>query len=162
MIKVKGVTASIEFDGRSVTIIRGRMSAVGRGEKSIPVRSITAVQWKPHTLTTRGYIQFTVPGGNEAKSKLGSGTFDAAKDENSVLFTKQAQPEFQALREAVEAAIHGDPPAQFQPPTVPLAPPSPTAPSVAERLAQLTTLRNQGLVSPEQFEAKHQEILRDL
>lgn len=92
MMEVKGVMATVQFDGRSVKIIRGRMSTVGRGEKSIPAKSITAVPWKPHTMTTRGYIQFTVSGGNESKSKLGSGTIDAAKDENSVLAFAMNRP----------------------------------------------------------------------
>jgi len=43
-----------------------------------------------------GFIQFSVPGGNEARSKFGSQTMDAVKDENSVVFTRKQQAGFEA------------------------------------------------------------------
>jgi hypothetical protein len=47
-VTAKGKTGEVSFDGRFVTITRTRalaMLTVGRGEKRIPIRSITAVQW---------------------------------------------------------------------------------------------------------------------
>lgn len=119
MIEAKGVNGQITFDGQFVTIHRKGALArttVGKGEKRIPVRSITAVQWKPAGLV-RGYIQFTVPGGNESRSRAGRQTVDAAKDENSVLFGRSQTAEFQAVRAAVEQAIANQyAPAQSGPP----------------------------------------------
>jgi hypothetical protein len=34
---------------------------------------------------------------------FGSQTFNAAKDENSVIFTKKHQPEFEKMRDEIEA-----------------------------------------------------------
>jgi putative oligomerization/nucleic acid binding protein len=42
------------------------------------------------------------------------------------------------------------------------APASPRAVSSADRLAQLNDLRNKGLLTPEEFEAKRREVVRDL
>ena len=64
-----------------------------------------SVQWKPPGLLVNGYISFTVPGGNEKQSRLGSATRDAVKDENSVIVTKQQAGGFAPLRQAVEAAL---------------------------------------------------------
>jgi hypothetical protein len=45
-----------------------------QSEKRIPVSSIQAVQWKPPGALVNGYIEFTVPGGNETRSRMGSAT----------------------------------------------------------------------------------------
>src|SRR3970040_1531201 len=45
-----------------------------------------------------GYIQFAFQGGAEAKG----GLFQATQDENSVMFTKSQQPQFDAIRNEVQ------------------------------------------------------------
>lgn len=104
MIQAKGVNGQVSFDGNVVEIKRSGLLAratVGGGEKRIPVKSITAVQWKNPGMGTRGFIQFTITGGKESKGRA----TDAAKDENSVLFTKKQADEFAELRAAVESAV---------------------------------------------------------
>lgn len=108
MNQIQGVNGAVSFDGRMVTISRAGFMAratVGKGEKRIPVRSITAVQLKPASKMIRGYIQFTVPGGMEQRSRVGSQTRDAARDENSVVFTSKQQAGFEQLRDEIEAAM---------------------------------------------------------
>ena len=65
---------------------------IGKGEKRIPLASITAVQWKPAGPIMSGFIQFTIPGGNEVRSRYGSQTRDAGKDENTVIFYRGSSP----------------------------------------------------------------------
>jgi len=106
-LEVKGVNGTVVFDGSMVVIRRSGAMArltLGKGEKRIPLRSIAAVQFKPAGMV-RGFIQFTIPGGNERRSKFGSQTTDAAKDENSVLFNTGQQSAFEALRDAIEARL---------------------------------------------------------
>lgn len=55
-----------------------------KGEKSIPIKSITAIQIKEPRLTT-GYIQFAYSGASESKG----GVLDAVKDENTITFLKK-------------------------------------------------------------------------
>jgi len=107
-VTAKGYNGQASFDGRFVTITRKGFVArgtVGKGEKRIPLKSLTAVQWKPATHLVRGYIQFSIAGGIERRSRFGRATKDATNDENSVVFSPRHQEAFQALRDAVEEAI---------------------------------------------------------
>ena len=125
-------------------------ATVGKGDKMIPVASVTAVQFKPAGMV-RGFIQFTVPGGNEDRSRFGKQSIDKAKDENSVLFGVTQKAAFEQLRDAVQAAI-----VQRHAPITPAA----TAPTgVAAELKQLGELRESGVISPEEFEAQKAKLL---
>jgi hypothetical protein len=77
MIEAKGDNGQVAFDGQTVTITRKGFLAratVGKGTKSIPVGNVTAVQWKPPGALTRGFIQFTLSGGRERRSRFGQQT----------------------------------------------------------------------------------------
>ena len=79
-----------------------------------------------------GYIEFSVSGGNEARSRFGAATMDATKNENAVVVTKAQAVQFLALRDVIEEAIAGGPPATsyIAPSTRTSAPPTPPPPSV--------------------------------
>ncbi len=156
-MEVKGHNGTVIFDGRSVTIKRTGFFArtsVGKGEKRIPLGSITAVQWKPAGPIVPGFIQFTVPGGKERRSRFGAQSAEAGHDENAVTFYQWHEQAFQQLRDVVEEALHAESPAQH----------SSSAPgkSPAERLAHLKELHDQGLVSDAEFGAKRSQILDSL
>ncbi len=107
-VTAKGVNGTISFDGRIVTISRGGILGrltIGKGEKRIPVKSITGVEWKPPGMGVRGFISFTLPGAIEDRSKFGTRTVDATRDENAVLFSKTQMGEFEAVRNAIEDAL---------------------------------------------------------
>jgi hypothetical protein len=98
-----------------------------------------------------GFIQFTLPGGNERRSEFGKQTFDAAGDENSIVFTQAQESYFLAFRDAVEAALN----ARHNPPAFAV----PAQASVLDQLAQLASLRDAGIVTAEEFESKKTELL---
>lgn len=144
-IRAEGHNGQIEFDGYTVTIFRKGFRAkttIGGGEKRLPIQSITAVQFKPAGMMTNGYVEFTIAGGVEMRSRAGSATVNAATNENAVLFTRKQQPDFERLRQAMEqaqaAAQRG-----YQPAVAP--------PSVSDELAKLGQMYQQGLLSPEEF-----------
>jgi hypothetical protein len=150
----KGHNGTVTFDGDWVTIERTGFRArttVGKGTKRIPVSSITAVQWKPAGGMMNGFISFSLGGGIEARSTFGSQTARATSDENSVLITKKQMPDFEQLRAAVEQAI-----AQRGRPT-PAAPAA--APDLIGQIEQLGRLRDAGVLTNEEFEAKKAELL---
>jgi hypothetical protein len=152
-LHVAGVTGQVIFDGSFVTIARRGFRAraiVGKGEKRIPIRSITAVQWKPAGAMVRGFIQFTVPGGNERRSGFGHQTADAAGDENSVIFTKSQMPAFERLRTTVEQAIN----AVHTPQSVTQAQPAPMV-----DLAKLAELHAAGVLTDAEFTAAKAKAL---
>ena len=121
----------------------GRL-VVGKGEKRIPVRHVTAVQLKPAGGLVNGFIQFSLGGGNERRSTFGWQTMDAVGDENSVVFTRKQQPAFDVLRAAMEAAM-----ALASAPTV----------DPMDQLRKLAELRDAGVVTEAEFEAKKTELL---
>lgn len=156
-VEVKGHTGTVIWDEDFVTIRRTGFNAritVGKGEKRIPIASITSVQWKPAGAMVNGYIQFSAGGGNESRSRFGAQTMDAVKDENSVVFTKKQMAEFETLRTAIEQAIaHRNRPA---------ATAVPAATDHLSQLKQLGELRDAGILTEEEFGAKKAEILSRL
>lgn len=148
MIEAAGQGGQMLFDGQYVTITRNGFLARathGRGDKNIPITAISAVQWKPAGLTN-GFIQLSI-GGADRQAAKGGRTMNAAKDENSVVFTKKQQPQFEVLRAALEQAIAGQ--------HTPVAP----APSVADELGKLAGLHRQGVLSDQEFAAQKARLL---
>lgn len=72
-----------------------------KGNKRIPLKQISAIQFKPAGLSY-GYIQFSFIGGTESKSSW-KGSFS---DENTINFKKKQQPEFEKIKEAIEKEIY--------------------------------------------------------
>jgi hypothetical protein len=150
-VEIKGMNGQIEFDGQSITIRRQGFRArtgVGKGEKRIPLRHVTSVQFKPAGAMVNGFIQFSLGGGNERRSAFGQQTMDAAKDENSVIFRKKQQPEFEELRAAVESAMVADNPAA-----------GPAAPDRLTQLQKLADLHSSGVLNDAEFEQEKRRLL---
>jgi hypothetical protein len=151
--RIEGVNGQVRFDGQFVIISRDgwrARSTIGKGEKRIPVASLASVQWKPAGGLVNGFIQFETAGQGGTRSRAGNQTVEAAKDENSVLFTKKQMPAFEQLRAAVDQAIA----AQYNPQPQMAAPAS-----LADELAKLVQLRDQGILSPAEFEAAKARLL---
>ena len=151
--EAKGRNGTVVFDGNFVTIMRKGVMAratVGKGEKRIPLASISAVQLKPAGAVVNGFIQFTMPGGNERRSSFGKQTQNAAGDENSVMFTKAQMLAFLALRDEIEQAIISRSTPQS---------PVPAPANVPEQIQQLASLRDQGILNDAEFEAKKADLL---
>lgn len=108
-IEARGQNGTVTFDGRIVKIERKGFIAggtVGRGTKSIPLGQISSVQWKPATTLYRGYIEFSIAGGVERRSRVGGDVIrQAMRDENSVVFLSRVTRDFEALHDAVMSAI---------------------------------------------------------
>lgn len=99
MFEATGVDGRISFDGRFVTIEK-KQFMTARGRKVIVVRAVTAIQFKEAGLTA-GFIQIVFSGGGESSG----GVFDAAKDENSILFTAASQNDFVQVAKAIKDAL---------------------------------------------------------
>ena len=122
----------------------------GKREKTLPIRSITSVEVKrPGAFS--GFIQFSIAGGKALDSTytLTGGAFDAAKDENSVVFvgtenyeialTIKSYVETWASKHETRSALSGPP--------------------VAEEIRQLKTLLDEGLLTADEFAQKKKQIL---
>lgn len=143
----------VRFDGDFVHIQHsGALSrmTVGKGSKRIPIHSISAIQLKPAGAIMSGYIQFTMGGAVERRAEFGRQSFDAASDENSIMFTKTEQPFFERFRDAVEQAIA----AQRRPAAAPAA-----APDLVAQIKGLADLRDAGVLSEDEFQTKKADLL---
>jgi hypothetical protein len=110
-----------------------------KGVKTIQLSNISAIQLKKAGITT-GYIQVSFLGGQESKG----GIFSATRDENTVLFKKSQQSSFEAIRAAVQERISRRPE-----PVV----------GVAEEIGKLARLRDDGVLTDEEFDAKKRQLL---
>jgi len=158
-MEAKGQNGRIVYDGQMVAIHRDSFVArgtVGRGVKAIPVEHIAAVQFKRATAVFRGYIQFTVPGGNEMRSRPGQATKTAMRDENSVVFLSRQNEPMEALYAAVMERLSALRSAPVQ------APDPRHGSDVAARMAQLHTLLEQGYMTSGEFDLKRKELLDEL
>ena len=93
----------LSFDGQTVAI--ERLSGISKsvyGETSvaIPVGQISSIEWKAPTWAGAGHIRFAVPGSQAAAFKTAPN-----RDQNAVLFGKKQRKAFEAIRDAVQAAI---------------------------------------------------------
>lgn len=112
-----------------------------KGTKTIPIASIRAIQFKKSAMTN-GYLQFTVPGGNESRG----GVFSAASDENTFMFAGQNELA-ESIRDFIEARMH-----------MPRSPARTSTGWVAE-LSQLAELRTQGALTEEEFQRAKERLL---
>jgi Domain of unknown function (DUF4429)/Short C-terminal domain len=148
-MEAKGINGQMELAADVVRIKRkGMMSLLtqgARGEKEILISKITSIQFKPASMITNGFIQLAFSGGKESKG----GLLDATKDENTVMFNRGQQAAFEALRDELNrrmaASSHS-------------APAAPAADFTAQ-LERLARLREQGILTEEEFQAQKARIL---
>jgi len=156
-LEAKGVTGMVEVDEHFVVIRRKGVGAKlmygwTRGEKRIPIDSITAVQFKKPGLS-RGYIQFSLAGGIESTR----GILAATKDENSVLFSSSHSDEFEAIRRYIESYI-GARQAMTRRTHPPAEVPAPAL-DIVGQLRQLAALREEGILTEEEFTVQKARLL---
>jgi hypothetical protein len=154
MVQAQGhMGSSVTFDGQWVTISRAGAQRLthGRGDKRLHVSQISAVHLKPAGALTNGFIQFTISGGADRQAAKGRRTVQAAQDENSVIFTRKQQSDFDRLRQAVEDAIA----AVHAPQAAPSAPAS-----ASSEIQRLWELHQQGALTRAQYDEQVARLTR--
>ncbi|MCL2212482.1 MAG: DUF4429 domain-containing protein [Oscillospiraceae bacterium] len=116
------------------------------GTKSININSITAVQIKEPRRVV-GYIQFTLPGGIEDTG----GALSAMSDENSIpLYTVKEFESAKKIKQYIENILSNQITSGLQP--------QPTH-SVADELAKLKVLLDDGVINQAEFDHKKKKLL---
>ncbi|MGM7724369.1 SHOCT domain-containing protein [Metabacillus sp. Hm71] len=141
----KGSNGTVVVTPTKVILKYGKFLGSGKGEKEIRIKSITSIQLKKPKLMA-GYIQFAFSGSSDTK---GRSTFDAAKDENTIMCNNAKQFEgfekAKALIEEYQDALESG-----------SSTPSSTD---ADELKKFAELRDQGVITEEEFNAKKKQIL---
>lgn len=100
-MEVKGINGQLTIYENRIEITRkGFLSFVSHGfdgTKAIFLSKITAIQYKEAGAVTNGFIQFVFSGSDESKK----GLFDATKDENTIMFNKEQQIEFEKIKNSL-------------------------------------------------------------
>jgi len=149
----KGVNGQITVSGDWLTIGRKGFGRLGhsKGDRRIPLVSITAVQVRPAGALINGFLRVTIPGSPERRG----GMNDAKSDENAVIFTKNHADEFAAVQTYIETYIGNRMAAQNQPQQVI----HDAAPDVADQIRKLASLRDEGILTEEEFQTKKAALL---
>lgn len=145
----KGVNGKLIITDTGITIKRGGnifASSSQKGDKTIPYSMLSAVQLQKGGLIQRqGYIRFSFMGGSEAK---GATRYSVAKDENSILFATKRNKEFEEAKRIIESNIGKASQA------MPVA-----STSNLDELDKLAKLKEQGVLTDSEFEAKKKQLL---
>lgn len=150
---MKGVNSNLEVFEDKLTItpsgVLGFLTKGLKGAKTIPFSSITAVQYRKAGPIVAGFIQFTIPGGNEGRG----GVFDAVFDENTFMFCKSfdgrdVNEEAEKINNYIDSQIK-----LFK------SPQNAQPAGIADELKKLADLRGQGVLSEEEFQQAKKKLL---
>ena len=130
----------IERKGISAFLTQGL-----KGGKTIPIVSLTNIQFKPAGRLTNGYIQFSVLG--EVGSK--GGALAASFDENTVFFKKKNADVAENIRAFLEEKIINKSNTTQIVQTA----------SNADELKKFKELLDSGIITQEEFDAKKKQLL---
>ena len=135
--------------GAVVRIVKKAWVLAAQRERSIQIRAISSVEVKKPGIVTEGFIQFSIAGGHARDSSFTwtGGAFDAAADENSIVFADQDAYEIALqIKEYVE---------NFQEKSS-----SPSSPaSAADEIFKLKELMDQGIITRQEFAKRKRRIM---
>ncbi len=140
----KGYNGTLILTDTGVVIKRGLKGVLLgggmlRGDKTIPYRSIVAVQLKKAGMTA-GYLQLTLKGGSESKG----GLFQSTTDENSINFHFNKNKDFEEARQLIEEKISSS---------------EGTGSTNLNNLEKLAELKDKGIITQEEFDQKKKMLL---
>src|SRR3546814_17566593 len=95
---LKGQTKSITVHDDAVTIAYRALYHGFKGDKRIPLSSITAIQFREPGSWIAGYIQFSIRGGIEWTGQIN-------QDENALQFDGKEADDFRARRDFVQESL---------------------------------------------------------
>lgn len=147
LISFKGRNGRVELYENFIRLDRG--TALGfltqglKGKKDIYFHSITSIQIKKPGFTV-GYLQVSLPGGNESTK----GVFSSVKDENTITFSnKNSYEEALKIKEYIEKKImakNSERTGQV---------------STADEIEKLHLLKEKGILTQEEFQEKKKNLL---
>lgn len=126
--------------------IMGFLNKGLKGTKEIPFSSVIAVQFKEAGSVFSGYLQFTIPGGNESRG----GIMAATKDENTFMFAHTKNNALaKEIKGYIDVAIRN---ARSPKSTMNSA-------SLSGELQKLAELNKSGLLSDDEFQAAKRKLI---
>ena len=140
------------YEDRVLITRKGFVSAISfgfRGDKEILLQEITSIGWKDPGIAV-GYIHFGYRGGHDP---INTGVFSGSNivnNENAVIFAQQHQADFKKFRKVLEGKR-----AEINRPQATTT----STLSPMDELKKLAELRDMGVITSEEFEAKKAQLL---
>ena len=147
MFEAQGVNGAMRLWRDRLVIVKKGWPYGTKSEKTVPLRSITAVQWKDPGLTS-GFLQVAYGGATESKG----GVFDAAKDENTVMFVKANAAAFRSIHDTIQQLQRAGEAPETEVRHPPVA-------SISDELEKLAGLRDRGILTDEEFQQQKRKLL---
>lgn len=141
---------SLKLEGDCVKIhrrgIANALAAGLNGERTILISSISSVQIKPAAWLSPGYILFSYAG---SKPFMG-GLIEATQDPDAFIFGQESNEEIAEFKMKVEEKIRES--------RCPAPISNPSRASLPDEIRKLAELKQQGLLSQEEFEAAKRKL----
>jgi hypothetical protein len=126
--------------------IMGFLNKGLKGTKEIPFTSIVAVQFKEAGSFFSGFLQFSIPGGNESKG----GILAATRDENTFMFAHAKNNALaNEIKTYIDTAVR-----KTRSPQVPTA-----LSSLGDELQKLAALKASGVLSDDEFQVAKRKLI---
>jgi hypothetical protein len=132
------MTKSVLVENDAITISYRVLYHGFKGDKRIPYSSITAVQWREPGSWLCGYMQLSLKGAMEWHGPIN-------QDENAIDFDKKSD-DFRPLRDFIQSKIGASSASHPQL-------------SLADELAKLAQLRDQGVLTDDEFATQKARLL---
>lgn len=146
LISFKGRNGRVELYENFIRLDRGTawgfLTQGLKGRKDIYFHNITSIQIKKPGFTV-GYLQISLPGGNESKG----GVFSSVKDENTITFSQNKYEEALKIKEYIEKKIMAKNSGETG------------QASLADEIEKLHLLKERGILTQEEFEEKKKNLL---
>lgn len=152
LLEAYGYTGQLIVTDQKIIIKRkglGGFIARGilKGDKEIPIKNITAIEFKNANWLTNGRIQFSIHG------ELGhkGGAISAVNDENTLLFTNGQKEVFIKAKQIIDELMSRTDTDKNKS--------SVSEFSIADELKKFAELKERGIISQEEFDKKKTELL---
>lgn len=150
-MKIVSINNELELSGENIIIRRHgvahAMAAGLTGERMIPISTLTAIQLKLGVWWSPGFILFSYAG---SKPFMG-GIIEATQDPDAFIFKKELNDEVSAFKAKVEEILQ-DSKQQAR------SSPNPSG-TLTDEIRKLADLKQQGLLSQEEFDAAKKKLL---
>lgn len=146
LYEATGINGTLRLWRDRVVIAKKGWPYGTKSEKTVPLKSIGALQWKDPAMTS-GFLQIAYSGASESKG----GVFDAAKDENTIMFLKKNVPEFRVIHDTIRQLQNA--------PVSSVAAPAILSGSLSDELEKLVSLRDRGVLTDDEFQHQKRKLL---
>lgn len=152
LMEISGYTGQLIVTDKKIIIKRKGLGGfisrgILNGDKEIPIKNITAIQFRNANWLTNGSIQFSIHGEMGHKGNA----ISAVNDENTLIFTNSQKEDFIKAKQLIDELMSKAEKSEIN---------STQQISIADELKKFSELKDQGIISEDEFNIKKKELLK--